>query len=353
MSRGRILLISDNLTINKAVDTLLRFREYEVTVAADSHQALSQIKSGFDFIILLQGLTGCDIKYLIRQLIQKDPLVLISLLVENKDITMAEEFPQNGIFEIVTLPLNIEKFTFLIRAAIEIHNLNLAHRKAFLGLEERSSSLQKQNILLARRIEETTHNLTRLYDDLRSTYMRTVRCLVEAIDARDHYTRSHSDKVERYAIIMAEELGLSLKEKEAIRQACELHDVGKIGIDDRILTKPGPLDDKEWEQIKLHAVKGAQILEPLTFLGDVVSIVRQHHERYDGKGYPEGLKAKEIILGARIVSLADAYDVMTSLRAYRTVVFSKEEAIEEIKRNSGIQFDPEMVAVFLKVVDKF
>jgi putative nucleotidyltransferase with HDIG domain len=181
--------------------------------------------------------------------------------------------------------------------------------------------------------------------------MRTIRVLAQAIDARDHYTHSHSENVARYAVAIASQMNLPAKEIELIRQACELHDLGKIGIEDSILLKPSELNTMEWEQIKKHPTIGAQILEPLTFLNGVVDLIRQHHEHYDGTGYPEGRKGEDILLGARIIHIADAYEAMCSARSYRKTPFSKMQAIEEIKKNSGTQFDPKIVEVFLKVAD--
>jgi putative nucleotidyltransferase with HDIG domain len=221
-----------------------------------------------------------------------------------------------------------------------------------MGLKEHNISLEKQNTLLANRIEESAKNLTRLYEDLRATYLRTIKVLAQAIDARDHYTHSHSENVAKYAVAIAQELGLSAKEIENIREACELHDLGKIAIQDNILGKEGTLTDEEWEKIKRHPANGASILEPLTFLKDVIELIRQHHEHYDGLGYPQGIKGEEIFLGARIIHLADAYESMRSVRSYRKTPFSKQEAILEIKENSGTQFDPRVVGAFLRIVDK-
>jgi HD-GYP domain-containing protein (c-di-GMP phosphodiesterase class II) len=131
-----------------------------------------------------------------------------------------------------------------------------------------------------------------------------------------------------------------------------LHDIGKIGVLDSILTKPAALTAEEWVQIKAHPQRGAQILEPLTFLSDVIEIVKQHHEHFDGSGYPAGLQGEEILLGARIIHLADAYDAMICARSYRLVPFSKDMAILEIKDKSGSQFDPVVVAAFLNIQDE-
>ncbi len=352
MSQGHILLISDSNTINKSIVDILSARDYAVTVANDAQSGINGLENSLDLVVLKYGLIGCDTGELVKQIYSRDNFVTMLLLVEDRELRQAREAAANFVFDCVVLPVEAEKFTCMVRTAIQIHSLNVQHRKVTLSLQEKNASLQKQNNLLARRLEEYTRNLQNLYDSLRSTYMRTIRALAQAIDARDHYTHSHSQNVTSYAMMIAEELGLSAKDKETIRQACELHDIGKIGIDDRILTKPGPLNEEEWEIIKGHSIKGAQILEPLAFLGAVITIVRQHHERYDGKGYPDGLKGQEISLGARIVNLADSYDSMISSRSYRQTPFTKEEAREEIKKNSGLQFDPEIVGAFLKISDK-
>ncbi len=191
----------------------------------------------------------------------------------------------------------------------------------------------------------------RLYSTLEDSYIRTVTALTSAIDAKDHYTKSHSEHVSQYAVAIGREMGLSDREIEEIRQACQLHDLGKIGVHDYILTKPGKLTPEEWEEIKQHSLKSAEILKPLIFLGGAIDLIRQHHERYDGKGYPYGLKGEEIKLGARIIAVADSFDAMTTDRPYRRAR-TKEEAIEEIKKCSGTQFDPKVVEAFLRIVDK-
>lgn len=191
----------------------------------------------------------------------------------------------------------------------------------------------------------------RLYKKLHEIYLSTVRALTEAIDAKDHYTRAHSEHVVNYAVAIAEEMGLPLLEKDMIREAAQLHDLGKIGIHDYILTKSGELTPQEWEEIKLHALKAVEMLQSLNLRKKVAEIIKQHHERYDGKGYPFRYKAEEIELGARIMAVADAYDAMVTKRPYRQA-YSSETAIKELKKNSGTQFDPHVVEVFLRVLNK-
>ncbi|MDH5662396.1 MAG: HD domain-containing protein [Elusimicrobiota bacterium] len=192
----------------------------------------------------------------------------------------------------------------------------------------------------------------RLYKSLSDLYMRTIMTLAATIDARDHYTRRHSVMVAKYAVAIAEAMRLPAERVELIRQASHLHDIGKIGVHDFILLKPDKLTDEEWEEIKLHSVKGAEILAPLVvFLNGVIDMVRQHHERYDGKGYPDHYKEGKIDIGARIMAVADSFDAMLSERPYRKA-YSKKRAIEELRENSGTQFDPKIVETFLKVLNK-
>jgi len=205
--------------------------------------------------------------------------------------------------------------------------------------------IEKENDLIQEKCEELHEkNL-----QLQSHYVDTISTLIRAIDAKDHYTEHHSLNVSSISEDIAREIGLEDSHVDIIQQACKLHDLGKIGIRDNILLKPGKLTEEEWEEIKKHPVLGAEIIRPLIFLSDVALMIRQDHERWDGKGYPDGLKGDEIVLGARIIALADAYDAMVSGRPYAKAK-TKAEAIEEIKKNSGTQFDPAVVEVFLKAI---
>lgn len=179
--------------------------------------------------------------------------------------------------------------------------------------------------------------------------MGAIEALSSAVDAKDHYTRGHSDAVTRYSVALAEKLGLSDNDRENVKAAALLHDIGKIGTPDSILQKPGPLKMDEWQVIEDHPMIGSQILEKVQQMGSIVPGVRHHHERYDGLGYPNGLAGKNIPLLARIISLADSYDAMVSDRTYRKAL-SPEEALAEIKRCSGTQFDPELVDMFVDAV---
>ncbi|MFZ2957479.1 MAG: GAF domain-containing protein [Candidatus Ozemobacteraceae bacterium] len=186
----------------------------------------------------------------------------------------------------------------------------------------------------------------RLYHNLLNVYLETIRALAAAIDAKDSYTHGHSRRVTDLSVALAQSLGLHREEIDTIRHAALLHDVGKIGISERILLKPGRLTDDEFETIKSHPHIGAGILNSIEFLKNVCSIIEHHHERFDGRGYPSGLKGDEIPLGARIIMVADSFDAITSIRPYRKPL-TFAEATEEIKRCGGTQFDTKVVEAFV------
>ncbi|MGA1861844.1 response regulator [Deferribacter thermophilus] len=189
------------------------------------------------------------------------------------------------------------------------------------------------------------------YEDLAKGYYETINSLAIAVDAKDHYTRGHSENVKNYSLMIVEEMCLSEKFKEVMTYAGLLHDIGKIGVPTHIIVKPDKLTDEEFNEMKKHPVYGKDILEPIEFLGDVPDYVLYHHEKMDGSGYPYGITDKEIPLGAKILQVADSFDAMTTDRSYRkrrTLTW----AIEELDRCSGTQFDPEIVKAFKSALKK-
>jgi diguanylate cyclase (GGDEF)-like protein/putative nucleotidyltransferase with HDIG domain len=183
---------------------------------------------------------------------------------------------------------------------------------------------------------------------LANLYLSTVQSLASAIDAKDHNTSAHIQRVQRYAVAIAAKLEVEGDEMEAVKTGALLHDIGKLGVPDYVLLKPGPLSAEEFEKMKRHPVVGASILDPVHFPWPVASAVRYHHERWDGKGYPEGLTGEEIPLGARILAVADVFDALTSERPYRSA-WSQAQALEHLRAEAGTQFDPRIVAAFLEI----
>ncbi len=200
-------------------------------------------------------------------------------------------------------------------------------------------------------LEEKMAELIDLNAKLKDLFLNTVKALSSAIDAKDPYTMGHSSQVQRHVIAIANEMDFPQDEKNLMGIIGLLHDIGKIGIKDGVLTKPGVLEQDEWEQIKKHPSIGSEIIKHIDMFEDVSEIILCHHERYDGKGYPCGLKGEQIPLKSRILSVADAFDAMVSKRPYRDSM-PREKAIMEIKAGSGTQFDPHVVVFFLQVLKK-
>lgn len=191
----------------------------------------------------------------------------------------------------------------------------------------------------------------KLFAEFKALFFSTVRSLSQALEAKDEYTSGHAHRVAYFSIILAQELGLKPKEVENVELSALLHDIGKIGVPEDILTKPAKVTDEEYEEIKKHPVHGFKILEPMEQLEDVLPGIMHHHERWDGKGYPDGLKGEEIPVTARIVCVADAFDAMTSTRPYRKAL-PDEEGLKRLKEAAGTQFDPKVVEALCKAYDK-
>ena len=188
----------------------------------------------------------------------------------------------------------------------------------------------------------------RLYEEQQNTYLNTVQALVSAIEASDAYTRGHSERVTRYSLALARQIGLSADSVKKLEQAAILHDIGKIGVDVALLHKEGKLSLEDIDILHQHPTIGVRILDPIHFLSNVLKIIEQHHERFDGKGYPHGINGKDQLIEARILAVADTYDAMTSDRPYRKAL-SHEIALQEIADHAGTQFDPEVADAFFQL----
>jgi response regulator RpfG family c-di-GMP phosphodiesterase/signal transduction histidine kinase len=221
--------------------------------------------------------------------------------------------------------------------------------KARIRSQLRMRQMESELALVNRNLKMRTSDLV---DQQRSLFLSTVKSLVSAIDAKDEYTRHHSTRVTEFTLKIAAKMGFSEKELGDLELASLLHDVGKIAVPESILNKPGKLTDAEFTLIKEHPARGESILRPVIELKEMARVVRAHHERYDGSGYPDKLKGREIPLGARIMAIADTYDSITSERPYRKAA-SHRYAVKEIIGCSGTQFDPEVVEHFLEIASRF
>ncbi len=223
-------------------------------------------------------------------------------------------------------------------------------RSVFISMAAVLGALYLVLVILVRRRSNTiSHqeaNLQTRMDGLKSRYNSIVAVLCAALDLHDNVTQSRARRVAEIASVVAWQMGLRKEQVRQIEKATILHDIGKIGVADAVLAKPGPLDDSDWVEMKRHPELGHQIINEIDFLRDAAEVIHAHHERYDGRGYPRGLKSEEIPLGARIFAVVDAYEAMTSHRPYRKTL-PHRKAVEEIVRNANSQFDPEVVRAFL------
>ena len=205
-------------------------------------------------------------------------------------------------------------------------------------------SLHQSRRALARELEEA-------HSGLREVYLATMTSLAHVVEAKDATTRGHLDRTYRYGLALAERVDPELAARPEVGYGFFLHDIGKVGVPEAVLCKPGPLDDAEWAVMREHPAIGAQIVTPMRFLAGAVDIVRTHHERWDGLGYPLGLRSEEIPLAARIFSVADSFDAMTSDRPYRAAM-PLERALGEICDGAGAQFAPDIARTFLELVEE-
>ena len=225
--------------------------------------------------------------------------------------------------------------------------LNINNKESKQKFDEKDLRLLT---ILAEQSARTIEN-AELYKHMQDTYLGTIQTLARAIDAKDPYTKGHSDRVTRYAVKIAREMHLSESAIRNIEYSALIHDIGKIGIQESILTKKGALSGTEYEIVKMHPLIGESIITPVKFLNGIAPLILYHHERFDGKGYLEGLRGEAIPLGARIISVADAFDAMTSDRPYRKAL-TRKKAREELEKESGKRFDPRVIEAFLRLLDR-
>lgn len=332
--QGKILVVDDELGPREALRIILR-DDYDVVTAASGQEARGYfIKSEFDLVIMdirMPDINGIDLLAEIKKISPETEVVMITAYASVETATHALRY---GALDYLIKPFD--------RASVlKVVQKGLMRRENSRKIKEKLAELQLANKFLEREVEKA-------YKNIQKHYAETVSSLIAAIDAKDSYTKGHQERMAFFAMVLGRELGISEEEIELIRQASLLHDLGKIGIPEVILTKKGSLTYEEFEIIKKHPLIGAEIISPVKFLKKIVPLVLHHHERYDGKGYPGGVKGQDIPLGARIISIIDAIDAMLSERPYappRTI----PEVKEQLKENTGRQFDPFLVEVILKL----
>ncbi len=350
-----VLFVDDEPNILKAVQRLLRQEEMAVLCASTGEEALEILGQTPAQVVVtdqrMPQMSGVDLLSAVRE---RHPEIIRMMMTGFTEIKVAVEAINRGeIYRLITKPWNDDELRATLRQAFEQADLKEEIKRLNRVTREQNFRLQDMNRNLEEKVRERTKQLANKHQELRTAYVQTVGALAEAIDAKDAYTRGHSERVGVYASKIAREMGFTKEFIERVYIAGLLHDVGKIGIRDAVITKPDKLTREEYEEIMEHPAIGARILEPVDFLADVAPCVRHHHEWYDGssRGYPDQLRGDSIPLPSRIILVADTVEAMTSDRPYRKAL-TIDRVISELNKYSGSQFDPSCVEAFLRLLDR-
>ncbi|RKY62279.1 MAG: hypothetical protein DRP95_01785 [Candidatus Latescibacterota bacterium] len=314
MRRPRVLVVDDDPGMLEVLAQFLRENQYEVELARDGLEALQKVQENPPDLILLDvvmpRMDGIEVCRILKsqESTRLIPIVIVTGLTDLEDRVRGIEA---GADDVLHKPFHFVELRARVRSLLKAKRLN-----------ERLEDVE--NVLFA---------------------------LANAVEAKDAYTEEHTERVSRYAVALGRRAGLDGEYSEALRIGGVLHDIGKIGVPDQILLKPGRLDDSEFERIKTHPCIGERICRPLRSLTYVLPCIRHHHERVDGKGYPDGLRGEEIPIEARILAIADAFDAMTTDRPYRRRM-SVKEAIKELWKYAGKQWDRYLVEEFVAMIER-
>ena len=331
----RVLIVDDDRQIRRILQEFFLSSGYKCQVAANGREGLELFEAERPALTVtdvnMPVMDGVEFLKHVRGI---EPDAAILVLTGVGDVQTAVESLKYGAYDFILKPVNIDELLIAAERALE-------HRQ--LVLERR-----EYHALLEQRVAEATRDLAATLRELEDTYRSTLEALGSAIDTRDLGTHAHSRRVRGYSLVIARTHGVSEPELRDIEHGVLLHDIGKIGIPDAILLKPGPLTPAEWKIMRTHPEIGRTILAQIPFLRNAVPIVYHHHERWDGTGYPLGLRGEAIPIGARIFAVADAFDAMTFKRPYSQAI-ALEDARTEIQRCAGTHFDPAVVRSFVSL----
>jgi putative nucleotidyltransferase with HDIG domain len=338
MPNDRILVVDDEETIREIVSSMLGGAHFQTRQAASGIEALAILESGDEFDLVLSDLMMAEMDgiALLERAKERFPDVPFVMVTTVSDIQVALKALRDGAYDYLPKPFEREQLLATVRRALE-------HRRL-----KRENDAYRTNLeaLVAARTQQWKTALS----NLEKSYDITLEVLGDALDLKDAETEHHSKRVTAFTIAIARKMGLPKEEINVIARGAFLHDIGKMAIPDGILHKPGKLTDDEMAIMKEHCYRGYKIISRIPFLADAAEIVYSHQERYDGLGYPRGLKGEEIPLGARIFAIADTLDAMRSDRVYRKAQ-SMQAVRKEVELWSGRQFDPQIVKVFLEMPD--
>ncbi len=332
--RARLLVVDDESEIRSVLCEVLG-HDYECASASSAEEALEALRAGAFHLIIsditMSGMSGLE---MIPHVFDLSPESVVVMISGMQTIESAIEALRVGAFDYIMKPFDLRQVEAAVKRALEHYELRAAKRRYENHLEEL--------------VEQRTVELNQALDSLEDAYRSTLKALTAALETRDAETHGHSERVVTFSLRLGRELGLDREQQRSLEFGSLLHDIGKIGVPDAILRKPAKLTDEEWVRMREHPQHGQAILREIEFLRGAARVVGQHHEKWDGSGYPLGLRGEEIDMNARIFAVADAFDAMISDRVYRAGR-PYEEAAEELEKFAGRQFDPTVVAAFHRV----
>lgn len=330
----RILIVDDEEVICSILAQRLSKEGYSCVTANNGREALHQFyKNTFSLIISdikMPEMNGIELLKRVKAL---NPNIMVIMVTAYPEIDMAVEAMRLGANDFIIKPADLDLVILSVKKAMEKRRL-----------EEEVEAYHNH---LEKLVEERTAKLQQAYRILKKAHLDSVKVLAEAIDAKDPYTRGHSDRVRRMSLKIAIQMGFAEDRLESLEYGALLHDIGKIGIKDEVLQKPGPLSPEEFHYIQEHPLIGVKIVQEIDFFKDKIPMIRHHHEHFDGSGYPDGLAGEAVPIEARIITVPDAFDAMTSLRPHRGIM-PLQDVLAELEKAKGKQFDPNVLEIFLR-----
>ncbi|MBM4454146.1 MAG: response regulator [Chloroflexi bacterium] len=346
-AKANILIVDDESSVRGIISRKLIQEGYYCDEASDGDIALKKVSDrDFDLVLLDISMPLKSGTEVLQEVASRYPDIAVIMVTAISNVETAIQSMKLGAYDYIIKPIDLNMLRLSVNRALEKRRLVLENKDYQLHLEKK--------------VQEQT-------EKIRESFFNSIMSLAIALEAKDEYTRGHSERVTSSAVVVARELGLSDEMIEKIRLASLVHDIGKIGVEESILRKPGKLTEDEYRHVMAHCEIGERILHPIVDDEEILEMVRHHHERYDGTGYPDGLAAadpnadgmppsepasspvmKRFSLGARLLAVIDAYDAMTSNRPYRKAL-DIETARSELEKGKGQQFDPKIVEVFLRV----
>jgi len=333
LAAPKILVVDDEEAIRETVSTLLEARGYQCTAVSNAREALQQLqRDSHDLLlsdIIMPGMDGLQLLERAQAHDRDLPVIMVTAM---HDISTALEAIRMGAYDYILKPFEKDQLYLSVRRALE-------HRRLVLENRNYQRNLEKL-------VADRTVQLSKALYELEQSYDYTLEAFGGALDLKDAETEGHCQRVTAITISIAKAMGVDAESLRHIARGAFLHDIGKMGVPDQILRKPGPLTEAEREIMRRHCEIGYNVLERIPFLREASEIVLSHQEHYDGSGYPRGLRGEQIPLMARILSIADAYDAMLSPRPYRPAL-SPDEAQRTLQGGAGSQWDPHLIRVFL------